>query len=98
MHELRTLFSLGKGIDKRWIWKTPQDFKKSRCLLRKIDFTINDLNREIPYLKTPLPKEVVYTIVMIDWIREAFDTLVSCCRPDVITSFSTINIHQHTLN
>ena len=63
--------------------------------MNELHFTIIDLNREIPCLKTPHPKEVVYTIVIIDWIREAFDTLVSCCRPDVMTSFSSTREEEY---
>ena len=85
--ELRSLSVLGPGIDKRWIWKSSVDYKKTRCLLRKIDFTITDLNREIADLNKPFPKEVIYTIALVDWIREAYNELVNCCRPDVIKSF-----------
>ena len=85
--ELRSLQRLGPGIDKKWIWSSTIDYKKSRCLLRKIDFTITDLNREIPCLGKALPKEVVYTIVLVDWIREAQNALFECCRSVIKKSF-----------
>ena len=85
--ELKSLMHLGPGIDKRWIWKSDKDYQKSRCLLRKIDFTIADLNREMPALEKPLLKEIIYIIVLVDWIRELYNELIKCCRSEVLETY-----------
>lgn len=90
--KLRKLAELHRGVDKHWIWGNSDKFSLSCDYLRKIDFCIQDLNREIPNLDIDITmKEVVYVIVLVDWICEAVDSLHKILRKEVI---DFLNIHN----
>lgn len=83
--KLQELDKLHRGVDKRWIWGSPDNYSLSCDYLRKIDFCIQDLNREIPNLDTDITmKEVVYVIVLADWVCEAVDSIHKILRKEVI--------------
>ena len=72
---LRNLNDLNGGISKRWIWQKGENYSKSCDYLQKINYSIQDLNHEIESLSSPSMKEVVFVIVLVDWIREAVNAL-----------------------
>lgn len=62
------------GLDKRWIWK--DEMGKNRYFLscnyqERINNCITDLNTEIANLSELSMKDVVYMIVLIDWLSDA---------------------------
>lgn len=86
---LRNLKELNRGIYKHWIWGSEDKFSLSCDYLRKIDYSIQDLNAEICNLYKPTMKEVVYVIVLVDWICEAVDSIYKILREEV-TDFLNI--------
>ena len=84
---LRNLNDLNCGTQKQWIWQRRDTFSKSCDYLQKINYCIQDLNYEIDALKDPSMKEVVYTIVLIDWIREAVNALPDLLIDGLISNF-----------
>lgn len=87
MNCLKNIDNLSIGIDKQWIWKDKDNYYRSRDYLQKINFCIQDLNRELNNLCNPSMKEVVYIIVLIDWIREAVDAIPKILRPEVMEDY-----------
>ena len=88
--ELKNLNELDRGIHKHWIWGSEDKFLLSCDYLQKINYSIQDLNAEIRNLHTPTMKEVVYVIVLVDWICEAVDSIHKILRKEVI-KFLNIN-------
>lgn len=71
MNKLRNLNNLNEGIHKHWIWGNEDNYYRSCDYLQKINYCIQDLNGEIDKILKPSMKEVVYVIVLIDWVCEA---------------------------
>ena len=90
MEELRNLNDLDRGIHKQWIWGNKDNFYRSCDYLQKINYSIQDLNKEIKNLSETTMKEVVYVIVLVDWICEAVDSVHKMLRKEVI-KFLNIN-------
>lgn len=84
---LRNLNGLNFGTQKQWIWQRRNTYSKSRDYLQKINYCIQDLNNEIYALKNPSMKEVIYAIVLIDWIREAVNALPDLLIDGLINGF-----------
>ena len=55
--------------------------------LQKINYSIQDLNHELDSLSDRPMKEVVFVISLVDWIRDAYNSICNLLRPDVLTSF-----------
>lgn len=55
--------------------------------LQKINYSIQDLNHELDSLSDRPMKEVVFIISLVDWIRDAYNSICNLLRPDVLTSF-----------
>ena len=72
---IKDLSRLSKGIYKRWIWLRTEDFSKGMDYLEKVKWCIADLNSEIEKLSVSTMKEVIYVIVLVDWISEAVEHL-----------------------
>lgn len=90
MEELRNLNDLNRGIYKQWIWGNMDNFYKSGDYLQKISYSIQDLNAEIKNLSETTMKEVIFVIVLVDWICEAVDSIHKILRKEVI-DFLRIN-------
>ncbi len=88
MNGLRNLNNLNRGIHKRWIWGNRDNYYRSCDYLQKINYCIQDLNAEIENLSEPSMKEVVYVIVLIDWICEAVGAISKILRPEIIDNYS----------
>ena len=84
---LRNLNNLRGGIKKQWIWQHRENYYKSNDYLQKINYCIQDLNHEIMYLANPSMKEAIYTIVLVDWIREAVDALPALLSSGALDRF-----------
>lgn len=86
--ELRNLGECGKGVHKRWIWAERKDFDRICDYLQKIGNSIQDLNWEISFLDKPTMKDVIFVIVLVDWICEAFEILQRFLRPALLNDFT----------
>jgi len=91
MEELRNLNDLNQGLQKQWIWGNNDNFNRSCDYLQKINYSIQDLNAEIKNLSNPTMKEVVFIIVLIDWIYEAVNSLQKILLSDIRDCFTYIN-------
>lgn len=91
--ELQNRSGLARGIHKRWIWGSDENFFRSCDYLEKVNYCIQDLNREIANLSEPTMKEVIYVIVLVDWIREAVDSIHKALRKEV-TDFLNISNNE----
>ena len=60
-----------RGVYKKWIWGDTYNYSRICDYIQKINYCIQDLNNEIEALAEPTMKEVVYVIVLVDWICEA---------------------------
>lgn len=87
MEELRNLNKLNRGINKQWIWGNKNNFYRSCDYLKKINYSIQDLNAEIKNFSNPTIKEVVFVIVLVDWICEAVKSIQEILRSDVVEGF-----------
>lgn len=88
MNKLRNLNDLNRGIHKRWIWGNRDNYYRSCDYLQKINYCIQGLNAEIENLSEPSMKEVVYVIILIDWICEAVRAIHKILRPEIIDNYS----------
>lgn len=85
---LNNLDKLKGGFNKRWIWKDTESYNRSCDYLQKINYCIQDINHELECLSHPSMKEVIYLIVLIDWIKEAVNALPSLLRDGLTKRFS----------
>lgn len=75
MQELKNLNKLGRGFRKKWIWGTKENYCRSCDYIQKISYCIEDLNVEIKNLTEPSMKEIVFIIVLVDWICESVEAI-----------------------
>jgi hypothetical protein len=87
MEELRNLNDLDRGIHKRWIWGTKDNYFRSCDYLQKINYSIQDLNAENKNLSTPSMKDVIFVIALVDWICEAVKSIQEILLQDVLSGF-----------
>ncbi|MGN0655105.1 MAG: hypothetical protein ACI4KD_09355 [Oscillospiraceae bacterium] len=77
-----------KGLQKRWLLKDKTDYSKMCDFMQKINFSIQDLNTEISLLENAETKTIVYVIILVVWIQEAFEKIEKLYRDDVMQDFS----------
>ena len=87
MDRLRDLNGLGEGINKKWIWGNKENYYCSCDCLQKIGYCIHDLNTEIENLSNPSMKEVIFIIILVNWICEASDTLLKILDKGMVDNF-----------
>lgn len=88
VNPLKNLNELNMGTQKQWIWQRRKNYSQSCDYLQKVNYCIQDINKEIDALRTPSMKEVIYTIVLIDWIREAVNALPALLIDGLVSKFS----------
>ncbi len=81
-------FNSRKGLYKRWLFKDKTDYNKMCDFMQKINFSIQDLNAEISLLEKAEMKSIVYVIILVVWIQEAFEKIEKLYRDDVMQYFS----------
>lgn len=87
MKELRNLNNLNRGIHKQWIWENKDNYYRSCDYLQKINYCIQDLNAEVKNLSEPSMKEVVYIIVLIDWVCEAVEAIPKVLKLGIMNNY-----------
>ena len=87
IEKLKDLNDLNRGIYKLWIWGDKDSFYRGNDYLQKINYSIQDLNREIQNLSQPTMKEVIYIIALVDWIYEAADAILKLLKRELGKNF-----------
>lgn len=85
---LGDLNRIGKGVDKRWIYKDNLTRELAHDYLQKINYSIQDINdllRENGQIKKRT--DAIAAIVMTDWIVESVRRYKSCLLPNLLDSF-----------
>lgn len=77
-----------KGIHKRWVLNSKSAYNHLCDYMQKINFSLQDLNSEIPSLEDAHMKDIVYVIILSAWIQEAFEKIYNLVRSDVLQNFS----------
>ena len=75
------------GVYKRWIYQSSLDYNRVCDYLQKINYSIQDLNKEIGCLNAITAKEIIYTISLVDWIIEAYDEIKKRIKAEPIKDF-----------
>lgn len=75
------------GIFKQWIY-SKDNFIRICDYMQKINYSIQDLNNEIPELAIFDRKNVVFIICLVDWIKEAVQCIFSAIHKPVIDCFA----------
>ena len=77
-----------RGIYKRCLLNSKEDFSKMCDYMQKINYCIQDLNSELPNLVELSNKSIVYIITLVTWISEAMYGMRQLYRKDIIKDFS----------
>lgn len=85
---LDNLARLKGGLNKRWIWKDSESFHRGCDYFQKIGYCIQDLNTELGSIDNATMKDVVFVIVLIDWISEAVNALPTLLKDGLYKGFS----------
>lgn len=85
---------IGQGFHKKWIWETNADYNLSCNYLQKINYSIQDFNREITGCAKPTMKELVYLISLVDWIIDSIYQLRMLVGYNVLSDFSYKNENE----
>ena len=67
-----------ESIHRRWLWGSESNYALVCDYLQKINYSIQDLNNEIKNVKSDneeIAKEVIYIVVLVDWIFEAVKSI-----------------------
>lgn len=81
-------FCSRRGIYKHWILNQKSDYQKMCDYLQKINFSIQDLNSEISNLDEPHMRSIIYVIILVVWIQEAYEKIENLYRKDLMSSFT----------
>lgn len=74
------------GIYKQWIYKK-NSFLPMCDYMQKINYSIQDLNSIIDTIAKFENKNVVFIIVLIDWIKEAFNKIYRSIKDELLVEF-----------
>ena len=77
-----------RGVYKKWIWGDTYNYSRICDYIQKINYCIQDLNNEIEALAEPTMKEVVYVIVLVDWICEAIEAIQKTLLCEVANNYT----------
>lgn len=85
---LGDLNGIGRGVDKRWIYKDDLACELAHDYLQKINYSIQDINNLLcENGQIEKRTDVIATIVMTDWIVESVRGYKSCLLPNLLDNF-----------
>lgn len=87
LEPLKDLNELNEAIHKKWIWGNRENYSKSCDYLQKVNFSIQDFNEELACLKDAKMKDIIYLIVLTDWIKEAVESFFSLLNERLLNGF-----------
>ena len=90
LEEIKNLNDLNKGIHKQWIYGSKENYFIVCDYLQKINYSIQDINCELKNEQFKM-KEIVYIIVLVDWIKSSFKKIKSLVIQDVIKKYKFSN-------
>ena len=94
MQQLKNLNDISrdkkKGLYKQWFYDK-QDYIKVCDYMQKINFAIQDLNDLSKELNSFHMKNIIYFIVLVDWIKEAYEKIYDLINKDVTDKFVFVN-------
>lgn len=82
------------GFDKKWPLKDKLQVELNHDYLQKINFSIQDFNSTIEDGFDCHRKDVIFLIVLVDWIESAIDLIPSCYRAGILDSFQFVKQEQ----
>ena len=88
---LRTTDGVNKGkrgLGKAWLAKDKAHRELLLDCILKVNYSVQDFNKTIENGFSGLPKDVVYLIVLADWIRDSYRRIKDCLRDDVANGFA----------
>ena len=74
------------GIYKQWIYKD-NCFMKMCDYMQKINYSIQDLNNMIKQISVFDYKNVVFVVVLVDWIKESVDKIIDSIDKRIMADF-----------
>lgn len=77
-----------RGIYKRCLLNSKDDYSKMCDYMQKINYCIQDLNSELPNMAKLNNKSIVYIITLVTWISEAMYGMRQLYRKDIVKGFS----------
>lgn len=77
-----------RGIYKRVLLRSKEDYSKMCDYMQKINYCIQDLNSELPNMANLNNKAIVYIITLVTWISEAMYGMRQLYRKDIIKGFA----------
>lgn len=94
---LRTTDDINKGnrgLGKAWLARDKAHRELMFDCVLKINYSVQDFNKTIENGFSGSPKDVVYLIVLADWIRDSYRRIKDCLRDDVVNGFVFSNAAQ----
>lgn len=88
LKELNKIYPTNSGIYKLELLKNKKNEFKLEAFVRKIGFSIDDLNHMISKLNQPEKQDIVYVISLVDWITDGYDKVLKCYFKDIIDSYT----------
>lgn len=85
------------GIHKKWVLADKKDYDRLCDYYQKINYSLQDINRELESKDVYSLKSVVYITVLMDWVWEATEKIKSLIREDIRSDFQYID-KQEWLN
>lgn len=80
-------YSSKYGIHKRWIYRDKFSYVLSSNYLQKISFSISDYNEELELLNKE-PKDIVFMILLANWIKDSITALFKTYKKEVIQGYA----------
>lgn len=85
---LGDLDGIGRGVDKRWIYKDCLSRELAHDYLQKINYSMQDINCLLGTNEQIKKRtDAISIIVMIDWIVDAVWQYKSCLLPNLLDDF-----------
>lgn len=89
---LRNLNRLGEasysGIQKNWPLRSPELRSLRWDYLQKVNYSTQDFNATLNQSDVLTAKDIVFMIVLNDWIATSVDELLKCFEPEITAGFS----------
>lgn len=75
-------------IYKRWFYNSSNDYHRICDYMQKINYSIQDLNSQIDELTEIQMKDVVFIIVLVDWIINSCNEIEKLINKQVLRKFA----------
>lgn len=76
------------GIQKHWPLKSESDYSLHLDYIQKINYSIQGFNSFIAGKDALTREDVVFAIVLTDWINDGAEKTIPCHRPDIAFLFT----------